>query len=36
MTTAILVKKVDAIKPEEKQDLIDPMFVDLHAKKTKL
>ena len=35
-TTAILVKKVDAIKPEEKQDLIDPMFVDLHAKKTKL
>ena len=34
--TTILVKKVDTIRGEEKDDLIQPMFKDLHPKPIKI
>lgn len=34
--TAVLVKKLDAIRSEEKEELIQPMYSDLYAKTTKI
>lgn len=34
--TTILDRRVDAIREEEKEELIQPMFSDLYPKQTKL
>ena len=34
--TTILVRRLDAIKPDEKENLIEPMYQDLNPKKTKI
>ena len=34
--TTFLVKKVDTIQGEDKDDLIQPMFTDLYPKSTKI